>query len=248
MNQKELAYQSAVDGKANSSHTHSASQITSGTLPVSRGGTGRSTLTSGYFLRGNGTGAVTMSSVDQVKSALGMDSGSSGGSFITWYGPYSHTITLSKTNTSSTSITSPTYTINIGGTRTIDIIYVRVKFYLSNIDLGDYSTKDDTEVSLYLFFGNYPGIAWNDYYQVSLSGYQNPYELTTSTTNLTRYRTLKFNTLDNRNVNYPNPSYLVNDRLQTSICKTESYISTENRPVTLRLQTTVQFMIGTTKF
>lgn len=44
MNQKELAYQSAVDGKANSSHNHSASQITSGTLPLTRGGTGVTSL------------------------------------------------------------------------------------------------------------------------------------------------------------------------------------------------------------
>lgn len=41
-------------------------------MSVARGGTGRATLTSGYFLRGNGTGAVTMSSIDQVKQALGI--------------------------------------------------------------------------------------------------------------------------------------------------------------------------------
>ena len=68
-------------------HTHNASDITAGSLstsrlpviPVNKGGTGRSTLTSGYFLRGNGTGAVTMSSVDDVKEALGISSG--GGSY-----------------------------------------------------------------------------------------------------------------------------------------------------------------------
>lgn len=62
-------------GKANSYHMHDASNITSGTLPVTRGGTGRSTLTSGYFLRGNGTGAITMSSIDDVKKALGVSTG-----------------------------------------------------------------------------------------------------------------------------------------------------------------------------
>lgn len=72
---KTLATTDDLSGKANSSHNHSASNITSGTLSVARGGTGRSTLTSGYFLRGNGTGAVTMSSVDQVKSALGIGGG-----------------------------------------------------------------------------------------------------------------------------------------------------------------------------
>lgn len=60
---------------AASNHKHSTSDITSGTLSVTRGGTGRSTLTSGYFLRGNGTEAVTMSSIDDVKKALGISSG-----------------------------------------------------------------------------------------------------------------------------------------------------------------------------
>ena len=40
-------------------------------LLVSNGGSGRSTLTSGYFLRGNGTGAVTLSSPSAVLSAIG---------------------------------------------------------------------------------------------------------------------------------------------------------------------------------
>ena len=48
-------------------------------IPVSKGGTGRSTLTSGYFLRGNGTGAITMSSVDDVKELLGVDESSQAG-------------------------------------------------------------------------------------------------------------------------------------------------------------------------
>ena len=69
-----------LNGKANKSHTHSATDITSGTLStsrlptisVSKGGTGRTTLTSGYFLRGNGTSAVTMSSINDVKTALGI--------------------------------------------------------------------------------------------------------------------------------------------------------------------------------
>lgn len=65
-------------GAAASSHNHGASNITSGTLSVLRGGTGRAILTSGYFLRGNGTASVTMSSIDQVKTALGITSLPSG--------------------------------------------------------------------------------------------------------------------------------------------------------------------------
>ena len=39
--------QTTLNGKAASSHNHSASNITSGALSAARGGTGRSTLTSG---------------------------------------------------------------------------------------------------------------------------------------------------------------------------------------------------------
>ena len=48
----------ALDGKAASSHNHAASAITSGTLGVARGGTGKGTFTSGAILKGAGTSAV----------------------------------------------------------------------------------------------------------------------------------------------------------------------------------------------
>ena len=48
-----------LNGKANSSHTHSTSDITSGTLPLARGGTG-------------------VTSISALKSALGISSSSSG--------------------------------------------------------------------------------------------------------------------------------------------------------------------------
>lgn len=44
------------------------------TIPVNKGGTGRTTLTSGYYIKGNGTAAVTMSSPATVKSDLGITS------------------------------------------------------------------------------------------------------------------------------------------------------------------------------
>lgn len=53
----------AVSDFAASSHNHSAGNITSGTLPVARGGTGATTFTSGAALIGNGTGAVTTRSI-----------------------------------------------------------------------------------------------------------------------------------------------------------------------------------------
>lgn len=41
-----------------------------GTITVSKGGTGRATLTSGYFLRGNGTSAVTLSTPTAARQAM----------------------------------------------------------------------------------------------------------------------------------------------------------------------------------
>ena len=44
-------------------HSHSANDIVSGIFSVARGGTGCSSLTSGNILLGNGTGAITSTSV-----------------------------------------------------------------------------------------------------------------------------------------------------------------------------------------
>ena len=46
------ATQNALNGKANTSHTHAASNITSGTLIVARGGTGQTTLTPAVTTKG----------------------------------------------------------------------------------------------------------------------------------------------------------------------------------------------------
>lgn len=54
---KALATTDDLNSKANSSHTHSTSQITSGTLPLARGGTG-------------------VTSISALKSALGISSSS----------------------------------------------------------------------------------------------------------------------------------------------------------------------------
>lgn len=57
-------------------HEHAAGDVTSGTLSVARGGTGRATLTSGRFLRGNGTGQVTLSTPAAALTAMGVEFGS----------------------------------------------------------------------------------------------------------------------------------------------------------------------------
>ena len=63
--------QTQLNGKAASSHNHSASNITSGTLGVARGGTGKSSVTSGNYLIGNGTSAMTEKTPAEVLSHIG---------------------------------------------------------------------------------------------------------------------------------------------------------------------------------
>ena len=70
---KRRLYRKNSSGTYDIVHLETDASIITGTLPISHGGTGRTTLTSGYFLRGNGTSAVTMSTVAQVKTALGID-------------------------------------------------------------------------------------------------------------------------------------------------------------------------------
>lgn len=55
-----------------SAHSHGAGDITSGTLPVSRGGTGATSFTSGYILVGNGTGGVTAMAPGTVAAKVGV--------------------------------------------------------------------------------------------------------------------------------------------------------------------------------
>lgn len=72
--------------------TNDAANITTGTLgadrlptvPVTKGGTGLTTLTSGSFLQGNGTGNVVLRTAAQVRSDLGLGTAalSSTGDFI----------------------------------------------------------------------------------------------------------------------------------------------------------------------
>lgn len=66
----------SLAGKANTNHTHTAGDIVSGALSVSRGGTGRGNLADGSFLRGNSLTAVGVGTMDartptQVRSDIG---------------------------------------------------------------------------------------------------------------------------------------------------------------------------------
>lgn len=62
-------------GAAASSHTHVFKDDITGTVSASRGGTGRDTLTSGRYLVGNGTSAVTLKTPAAVLTDIGAMSG-----------------------------------------------------------------------------------------------------------------------------------------------------------------------------
>jgi len=85
-----------IEGKADASHAHdageitsgtfntaripslAASKITSGTFGVSRGGTGKSSVTAGSYLIGNGTGAMTEKTPAEVLAHIGAAAASHG--------------------------------------------------------------------------------------------------------------------------------------------------------------------------
>lgn len=95
------ALESTVAGKADTSHTHAAGDVTSGTFAVAlipnldvakittgsfsvaRGGTGRSTLTAGSYLRGNGTTAVDLVAPATVLADIGAAASGHGHSDLT---------------------------------------------------------------------------------------------------------------------------------------------------------------------
>ena len=60
-----------ANGKAASSHTHAPADLSSA-VTVAKGGTGLTTLTSGSYLVGNGTSAVTLKTLASLKSDLGI--------------------------------------------------------------------------------------------------------------------------------------------------------------------------------
>lgn len=61
--------QTTLDGKSATGHKHAAGDITSGTLGVSRGGTGKSTITG--IIKGNGTSAFSAASASDLVTLLG---------------------------------------------------------------------------------------------------------------------------------------------------------------------------------
>jgi len=99
-------------GIAAASHTHDAGDITTGTLPVGRGGTGLSSITSNSFLKGNGTGALVQRTYAEVKTDLSLDNVENT-KLSTWAGTSSIT-TLGTIGTGTWSAT--TIAVAKGGT------------------------------------------------------------------------------------------------------------------------------------
>lgn len=69
------AEKTAWNGKAAGSHEHAAGDISSGTLPVSRGGTGQPALTANSLLVGNNTGAVQTMTLASARMNMGLGFG-----------------------------------------------------------------------------------------------------------------------------------------------------------------------------
>ncbi len=76
INSKALSTDITLDaadvGAAEESHSHAVGDINSGIFGVARGGSGRSTLTSGYYLQGNGTSAVNLLTGAGLRNAVGL--------------------------------------------------------------------------------------------------------------------------------------------------------------------------------
>lgn len=90
-----------------------------GTLAVSHGGTGRTSLTSGYYLVGNGTGAVTLQSPSQLQSSLGLDDYAK-----IQTGSYTGTGTYGSSNPNSLTFNFSPKSIQFSGTNLSTIIFM----------------------------------------------------------------------------------------------------------------------------
>lgn len=106
-----LALDPSDIGAAAESHSHAASDITSGTLAVARGGTGKESVTSGSYLVGNGTSAMTEKTPAQVLSDIGAaaESHSHAASDVS-----SGTFGVARGGTGKSSVTTGNYLVGAG--------------------------------------------------------------------------------------------------------------------------------------
>lgn len=143
-----------------SAHTHSAADITSGTLPVGRGGTGATTFTSGNVLVGAGTGAVT------TLSRSGIDTRTSFPAAAHTH-PISEVVGL-QTALDSKANNSITITAGTGLTGGGNLTSNRTISFDSTWGDDRYVNKSgDTLVNDYLFSGNITGVTTSDLNTVS---------------------------------------------------------------------------------
>lgn len=119
--------QTALEGKAATSHTHSAADITSGTLAVARGGTGTSsTPTAGQLLIGNNTGFTLATITAGTNIAI---NNTAGGITISQVGePQTPDLVLQNGTYGDISISGSTWTIADNAITTVKIANDAVTF------------------------------------------------------------------------------------------------------------------------
>lgn len=112
--------QTQLNGKAASSHNHAASNITSGTLGIDRGGTGKATHTSNAVLTGNGTSAVN--NVATASGALYATSTNGAAKF--------GTLPIAQGGTGAT--TAANALTNLGAASSAEVYYFTTKYAKDN--------------------------------------------------------------------------------------------------------------------
>lgn len=102
-----MSQNACTDSFSLKSHSHTVSDLTSGTLPVSMGGTGQTNLSSGAILLGNGTNAISSTSVLSVSKGGTGQSSLTSGAILLGNGTNgissTSTLPISKRGTGSTS-------------------------------------------------------------------------------------------------------------------------------------------------
>ena len=105
-----MSQNASTNSFATKTHSHSVSDLTSGTLSVSRGGTGKTSLTSGAILLGNGTSGISTTSTLSVSKGGTGQSTLTSGAILLGNGTNgittTSTLSVSKGGTGKTSLTS----------------------------------------------------------------------------------------------------------------------------------------------
>lgn len=138
-----------IEGKPESfppdSHNHAADDITSGTLPVSRGGTGGTSFTSGNFLVGNGTEGITSMAPRSVTPKIGLAYGVCSTAAAT----VAKTVSISNFTLVTGARVAVTFTYSVPGNATLNVNSTgakNIRWLGSNVFGGIIQAKDTVEM------------------------------------------------------------------------------------------------------